>query len=216
MLWNTGQISNNRPYSALQFARSTALYGFNSVSSEIVPYSFAVTKGWKTEPNKNSKSCLFFPFLCRGAGGYSAWGKIKGSIEPLVIVSRVRSSQLSLLDKTFSCDIRKALSYPRVQNTSVSHTLDSQESKTSRKHYRSGSKCNRHRMWERKTFECGWIRALPCFKTTRVKWRWGAAGQKPGLLMVMTHNDADVKNSMSGHYSHTHTVTQERERAREM
>lgn len=57
--------------------------------------------------------------------------KKNASIEPLSIVSCGRSRHLSftLLDKTFTCDIRKALSYPKDQNMSVSHTLDSQESK---------------------------------------------------------------------------------------
>ena len=65
-------------------------------------------------------------------------------IEPLVIVSCGRSERLSLTwTKTFTCDIRKALSDPRVQNMSVSHTLDSQESNTSRKHKMSRSECNR-------------------------------------------------------------------------
>lgn len=52
-------------------------------------------------------------------------------LSPFVIGSCGWRSHLSLtlLDKTFMCDIRKALSYPRVENMSVSHTLDSQESK---------------------------------------------------------------------------------------
>lgn len=33
----------------------------------------------------------------------------------------------------------------------------------------------------------------------------GAAGQKADLLVVRMHVDADVTNSMSGHYSLTHT-----------
>lgn len=76
-------LKTTKPYSALHFAKRTALYGYNSVSSERVPYSFAVERGGRPKPNKNGKSCFFFLFVFKKGLGYSAWGEGKGSIKPL-------------------------------------------------------------------------------------------------------------------------------------
>lgn len=63
---------------------------------------------------------------------------------------------------------------------------------------------------------CGWIGATLSYKTVREvegEGRWDR-----NLLMVMTHNDANVKNSMSGrNHPETHTCkhTHEREKERE-
>lgn len=63
----------NQPYSALHFARNTALYGYNSDVRECRTASLWETGG---RPNKNSKLFLFL-FYFRGAGPYSAWRKKK-------------------------------------------------------------------------------------------------------------------------------------------
>lgn len=94
------------------------------VSSERVPNSFAVKMGWKTKTTKTQtvRAVSFF-FHFKGAGSYSAWKRKGSNWAPCYYVEWPHQT------KTFMSDIRKALSYSRIRNLSVGHTVSRQSKK---------------------------------------------------------------------------------------
>lgn len=106
---------------------STALYGYNSVSSQRVPYSLAVReKGGRPESNKTARAVSFSLSLIKenkdGQEGYSA-GKLKYPRHQKNREGADSSPFNCTLDKTktFLCDIRKK-PYLILRDQNMPHT----------------------------------------------------------------------------------------------